>query len=386
MQNYPYLIIGGGMTADAAVKGIRLSDASSKIGLIGDELDPPYSRPPLSKGLWGELALEEIWRPTRGRQVEMHLGRRAVQLDPARRLVRDQKGELYRYDKLLLAVGGQPRRLPGDDANVIYYRTLADYRRARVLADARGEICIVGAGLIGTELAAVMARRGARVTLLGTAAWPCASLLPAPVGKALGDYLTALGVRVEASVRVQSIARSAGGHELTLLGGRRLQAAQVAAGIGLIPNTELAQQAGARVTPAGIAVDATLQTSVAGIWAAGDCTVHHCPALDRPVQSQHEEHANFSGLAAGRAMAGKPTPYAALPYFYSTVGERGYEGIGLVDTQLDHEAAAPGIYGYFDGGRLVGVLYWDRPADIERATTLIEARTAPAAALAALAR
>jgi 3-phenylpropionate/trans-cinnamate dioxygenase ferredoxin reductase subunit len=386
MQSYPYLIIGGGMTADAAVKGIRLSDASSRIGLIGEELDPPYSRPPLSKGLWTDLKLDEIWRPTRGRQVEMHLGRRAVQLDPARRLVRDQKGELYRYDKLLLAVGGQPRRLPGDDTNVIYYRTLADYRRARVLADARGEICIVGAGLIGTELAAVMVKRGARTTLLSTGAWPCASLLPAPLGKALGEYLQKLGVRLEVSVRVQSVQRIPGGHELQLLGGRRLHSPQVAAGIGLVPNTELAAQAGARVTPAGIVVDATLQTSVADLWAAGDCTVHHCPALDRPVQSQHEEHANFSGLAAGRAMAGKPTPYAALPYFYSTVGERGYEGVGLIDTQLDHEAATPGIYGYFDGGRLVGVLYWNQPADIERATALIEAGTAPAAALAALAR
>lgn len=386
MHTYPYLIIGGGMSADAAVKGIRLCDAHSRIGLIGEEPDPPYSRPPLSKALWGDLKLEEIWRPTRGRQVEMHLGRRAVQIDPARRLVRDQKGELYRYERLLLAVGGQPRRLAGDDAQVIYYRTLADYRRARGVADAGGEICIVGAGLIGTELAAVMARRGARVTLLGTAAWPCASLLPAPVGKALGDHLTSLGVRLEPSVRVQSIARTATGHELTLLGGRRLQSTQVAAGIGLVPNTELARQAGARVTPAGIVVDAALRTTVPEVWAAGDCTVHHCPALDRPVPSQHEEHANFSGLAAGRAMAGKPTVYAALPYFYSTVGECAYEGVGLVDAQLDHGAAAPGIYGYFDAGRLVGVLYWNRPADIERATALIEARAPQQAALGALER
>lgn len=386
MHSYPYLILGGGMTADAAVKGIRLCDASSRIGLIGEELDPPYSRPPLSKSLWTGLRLEEIWRPTRGRQVEMHLGRRAVQIDPVRRLVRDQKGELYRYEKMLFAIGGQPRRLAGDDANVIYYRTLADYRRARVLADARGEIGIVGAGLIGTELAAVMAKRGARVTLLGTGAWPCGSLLPAPLGKQLGDYLGKLGVRIEPSVRVQSVQRIPGGHELQLLGGRRLQFPQVAAGIGLIPNTELAGQAGVRVTPAGIAVDENLQTNFSEIWAAGDCTVHYCKALGRLVQSQHEEHANFSGLAAGRAMAGKPSYYGALPYFYSTVGDCGYEGVGLVDAQLDHAAAAPDIYGYFEGGVLVGVLYWNRPADIERATALIESRVTETAALTALAR
>src|SRR5450759_3153611 len=110
MEHYKYLIIGGGMTADAAALGIREVDPSGSIGLIGAEPDPPYDRPPLSKGLWKGKALRSIWRKTESRGAEVHLGRRAQVLDPANRRVTDDQGAVYTFDKCLLATGGTPRR------------------------------------------------------------------------------------------------------------------------------------------------------------------------------------------------------------------------------------------------------------------------------------
>ena len=155
-------------------------------------------------------------------------------------------------------------------------------------------------------------------------------------------------------------------------------ARRVVAGLGLLANTHLALAAGITCTQ-GIDVDATLETSSPGIFAAGDCVNYWCPALGRRVHSQHEEHANFSGIAAGRAMAGKAVQYGSLPYFYSRVFDHGYEGIGLTDSALEHHVVAPRgameatVY-YLEKQCVVGVLFWNVRADLERATELIEAK------------
>src|SRR5688572_12114321 len=131
MTNYHYLIVGGGMTAAAAVDGIREVDAKGTIGIITLEQDPPYDRPPLSKGLWKDKPLDSIWRKMDQPGVTMHLGRTAREILAARKCVIDDRGDFFGYKKLLLATGGAPRKLPFVDSDVIYYRTLADYRRLR---------------------------------------------------------------------------------------------------------------------------------------------------------------------------------------------------------------------------------------------------------------
>src|SRR5262249_10889974 len=134
MPKYTYLIIGGGMTADAAVHGIREVDRSGSIGLLSAETHPPYNRPPLSKGLWKGKPLESIWRKSVSQGVTLHLGRTAQSLDPKDKAVTDDQGIVYGYDKLLLATGGMPRRLPFGGGQIIYFRTLDDYERLRALA------------------------------------------------------------------------------------------------------------------------------------------------------------------------------------------------------------------------------------------------------------
>jgi NADPH-dependent 2,4-dienoyl-CoA reductase/sulfur reductase-like enzyme len=135
MTHYKYLIIGGGMTAAAAVSGLRQIDSNGSIGLISAESYPPYDRPPLSKKLWQGKPLESIWRGTENQRVELHLGREVQTLDPQRKSVTDNRGTVYTFDRLLLATGGAPRRLPFGNDEIIYFRTLADYERLRALAE-----------------------------------------------------------------------------------------------------------------------------------------------------------------------------------------------------------------------------------------------------------
>src|SRR5215468_866463 len=129
MPDSTYLVVGGGMTADAACRGIRDHDSEGSIGLVGQEEHPPYARPPLSKALWQGKSEETVWRGTADLGVALHLGRRIVELDLDGRRAVDDGGESYGYERLLLATGGQPRRLPSGNGDVVYFRTLDDFRR-----------------------------------------------------------------------------------------------------------------------------------------------------------------------------------------------------------------------------------------------------------------
>jgi 3-phenylpropionate/trans-cinnamate dioxygenase ferredoxin reductase subunit len=155
MPTYTYLIIGGGMTADAAVHAIREVDQSSSIGLLSADDHPPYDRPPLSKGLWKGKPRESIWRHTESQCVTFHLGRSARVLDPQNKRVTDDEATTYSYSKLLLATGGTPRRLPFGGEQIIYFRTLDDYEQLRGLAGQH--VAVIGGGFIGSEIAAALA-------------------------------------------------------------------------------------------------------------------------------------------------------------------------------------------------------------------------------------
>jgi 3-phenylpropionate/trans-cinnamate dioxygenase ferredoxin reductase component len=166
MPAFKYLIIGGGMTADAAVQGIREIDSSGKIGLFSMETDPPYDRPPLTKGLWKDKSLDSIWRSAAKQNAELHLGRTVKSLEVAQKRVTDDQGAVYSFEKLLLATGGEPRVLPFGGDKIIYYRTAADYRRLRELTEKGKRFIVIGGGFIGSELAASLAMNGKKVTML----------------------------------------------------------------------------------------------------------------------------------------------------------------------------------------------------------------------------
>src|SRR5690348_15661876 len=165
MTHYTYLIIGGGMTAGAAIGGIREVDQAGSIGLLSQETYRPYNRPPLSKALWKGESLESVWRDAPGQNVTIQLGRTAQTLDPQNKRVKDDQGQEYTYDKLLLATGGKPRRLPFGEDKIIYFRTLADYKQLRQQSEQRQTFIVLGGGFIGSEIAAALAMHGNKVIM-----------------------------------------------------------------------------------------------------------------------------------------------------------------------------------------------------------------------------
>lgn len=375
MPDYRYLIVGGGMTADSAVQGIRTADKDGSIGLFGAESERPYNRPPLSKDLWKGEPVESIWRGTDETGVDLHLGRRIVKLDPENKTVTDDRGEAHGYEKLLLATGGTPRRLPAAPEGVIYFRGLDDYRRLRELADTRERFAVIGGGFIGSEIAAALALNDRKVTMLFPEAGIGARAFPDDLSHFINDYYRERGVEVLAEQPVATVEHRNGGYEITTASGRTIAADAVVAGIGIIPNVELAHQADI-VVDNGIVVDRGLRTSRPDIFAAGDVAAFRNPGLDKRVRVEHEDNANIQGQMAGQAMTGAEVDYDYLPFFYSDLFDLGYEAVGEVDSRLEvvsdwEEPYRKGVIYYLDGGHVQGVLLWGVSGKIEAARDLI---------------
>ncbi|MEN6458539.1 MAG: FAD/NAD(P)-binding oxidoreductase [Thermoguttaceae bacterium] len=383
MHSYRYLIVGAGMTADAAVKGIREVDPNGSIGVIGAEIHPPYARPPLSKGLWKEWPLEQIWCSAATEESTLRLGRTVELLDTERKQVRDDAGDIYHYEKLLLATGGTPRQLPADAGSVIYYRTLGDYHRLRRLAHEKERFVVVGSGFIGSEIAAAMALNHCQVTMVFPEATIGGRRYPADLGQFLNDLYRQKGIDVRSGEEVLGVFDR---NDRTVLRTRtdrdgreqELVADVVVAGIGIQPNVALARQAGLDLGD-GIRVDSTLRTSDRDVFAAGDVAEFFNPTLGQYLRVEHEDNANAMGASAGRSMAGKPVHYDYLPFFYSDLFDLGYEAVGLLDTRLEMVAdwKAPfheGIVYYLGDGRVRGVLLWNVRERVDAARQLIAER------------
>ena len=376
MTHYPYLIIGGGMTGAAAANGIRELDDAGTIGLISVEPEPPYDRPPLSKKLWdGKKTIDEIYVKLPG-NVQPHFGRRVVALDPAARAVTLDDGANHTYGRLLLATGGDPRRLPFGGAAVNYYRTLADYRALRADADRGAGFVVIGGGFIGSEVAASLRKRGNDVTLVFPEAAICNRVFPARLGAYLNDTYREKGVEVLAESTVTDIEAGDSGATVTLGDGRRLAADRVVAGIGIEPDVTLARAAGLGVDN-GILVDERLQTTQPGIYAAGDVANYPDAVLGMRRRVEHADAARAMGRAAGRNMAGAGEAYHYLPMFYSDLFELGYEAVGQCDSRLEvvedwREEFKQGVLYYMLDGRVRGVLMIDVWEKVDEARAVIE--------------
>lgn len=375
MPHYPYLVIGGGMTADAAVRGIRELDANGPIGLIGAETDPPYSRPPLSKALWKGEPFESVWRKTSEAGVDLHLGRRATTLDLSGKRVVDDRGTDYTFGKLLLATGGTPRRLPFGGQDVIYFRTLGDYRALRALAEQGKTFAVIGGGFIGSEIAAALAMQGGKVTMLFPEGGIGARLFPAELARFLLDYYRGKGVDARPGEQVTGLSRSGSQITLETKSGLRATVDAVVAGLGIIPDTDLARAAGLEVED-GVVVDEHLRTTHPDVFAAGDVARFSVPALGTRIRVEHEDNALTMGRAAGRGMAGDASSYTHLPSFYSDLFELGYEAVGDMDprgqTVADwKEPFREGVVYYLRDGRVRGVLLWNVWGQVDAARALI---------------
>jgi 3-phenylpropionate/trans-cinnamate dioxygenase ferredoxin reductase component len=386
-KHYRYLIVGGGMTADAAMHGIRERDHTGTIAVLCGENHPPYDRPPLSKKLWSGKPLDSIWRKTSETGAELLLDTRAVSGDMAGKTITDNRGQVYGYEKLLLATGGTPRRLPSADDGVIYFRTLDDYQQLRALADRKAEFVVIGGGFIGSEIAAALAMNGCRVTMAFPDSGIGARFYPPKLSEFLNAYFRDKGVTVLAGETIRTVKKKGARFAVETGSGKTLSADAVVAGIGIEPEVGLAKALGLKVDN-GIVVDENLRAAPPDIYAAGDVANFYSPALDVRRRVEHEDNANTMGTLAGRNMAGASEKYEYLPYFYSDLFDLGYEAVGEFGAGMDivedwKEPFRQGVIYYLKAGRVRGVLLWNTWGQVEAARGLITAKeTLSATALA----
>ncbi|MEU5786772.1 FAD-dependent oxidoreductase [Micromonospora purpureochromogenes] len=334
-QQRPFVIVGAGLAGARAAQTLREEGFDGRIVLLGEETERPYERPALSKGL--------LLRTTERDSVHVHdagwyvdhdvdlrTDARVIALDRRSRQVTVADGQRLPYDRLLLATGSRARALPIPGAHldgVLRLRTLADSDRISDALVDGANVVIVGAGWIGLEVAAAARTRGATVTVVEAADLPLQRVLGDQLATVFADLHRAHGVTFHFGAQVHEFQGANRVSAVLLADGTVLPADLVVVGVGVQPNTELAEEAGLAVDN-GVLVDDTLHTSDPDIWAAGDLANAHHPLLGTRVRVEHWAHALHSGPAAARGMLGQAVSYDRLPYFYTDQYELGMEYTG----------------------------------------------------------
>ena len=358
------------MSGDAAVRGIRDHDQDGSIGLVSTDPEPPYARPPLSKGLWQGKDEATIWRGTADLGVDLHLGRGITGIDLEAHTATDDQGESYGWERLLLATGGRPRRLPSGNGAVVYYRTVADYRRVRAQVQEGARFVVIGGGFIGSEVAAALSSSGVTVTMLFPENGIGARLFPPALAEFVNGYYREKGVEVLPGEVVEGIEDGV----VRLGSGRTLEADGIVAGLGIEPATELAEAAGLPVDDGIVVDDRGRVGGRADVFAAGDVARFPAKALDKLIRVEHEDHANTHGRAVGANMAGADHPTTTCRFStricsssatrrsarstrVSTASKRGRSRIGRVWSAMSTAAAGRAAFcSGTSGGR------WMKPA------------------------
>jgi len=376
MKNIKYIIVGGGMTADAAIRGIREVDQRGSILMISSEEYPPYNRPPLSKALWKGKPVDSIWRQRKEEfNTQIILGRSVTAVNVGKKSVTDDQGLVYGYDKLLLATGGLPRRLPFDEEDIIYYRTFQDYQRLTHLAETKNRFIVIGSGFIGSEIAAALAMNRKDVTLFDVGPGIGWNIFPEKMVAYLNQYFNKKNVQVLPNQRITAINKENSEYRASTADGGIYICDGVVAGVGIFPNLELAKNAGLE-TADGILVDQFLRTSNQDIYAAGDVANFRNPLLGKRMRVEHADNANAMGKQAGRNMAGAAESYDYLPMFYSDLFDLGYEAVGELSSKMEiiedwQDIFNKGVLYYLDSERVKGVLLWNVWEQVEAARQVI---------------
>jgi 3-phenylpropionate/trans-cinnamate dioxygenase ferredoxin reductase subunit len=332
------VIVGAGLAGARAAEALRKDGYDGTITLLGEEPERPYLRPPLSKEyLRGEGDRDAVYVHPEAFYAEQRIHLRpstAVRaVEPRARDVVLADGSRLAFDRLLLATGARPRRLPvrgGEVPGVVSLRTLSDADALRVAATEAERIVVVGAGWIGSEVAASLRMLGPRVVLVAPDAVPLERVLGPKIGGVYRDLHAEHGVELRLDTTVSRIIGRERVEAVVTAAGERLAADLVVVGIGVEPRTELAVAAGLDVGD-GIEVSAALETSVPSIFAAGDVASAWHPFYRRRLRSEHWANAKFQGVAAARSMLGAQTAYDRIPYFYSDQYDLGMEYTGRAD-------------------------------------------------------
>lgn len=329
------VVIGAGQAAGQAAASLRQEGYEGSITIVGDEAQAPYQRPPLSKAyLSGDVGVDKLLvRPEKfytDQDVTLRPGTRVESIDPAAKTVTTDQGDSVEYEKLLIATGSRPRilNIEGSDLNGIHYlRTVDDVDGIREAMKTASKLCIVGGGYIGLEVAAVAKKAGLDVTVLEMESRILQRVTTPEMSEFYHDLHTGRGVNIMVNTGVSGFAGD--GHVSTVLcGDETIEADLVIVGIGIIPNIELAEAAGLTCDN-GIVVDDHCRTSDADIYAAGDCSNHPNPILDRRLRLESVPNAMEQARVACNNMLGGDKVYASVPWFWSDQYELKLQMVGF---------------------------------------------------------
>ena len=387
MAERTFIVVGANMTGGAAVQALRERGFDGRLVLVGEEPHLPYERPPLSKEyLRGEQELETVflhpdaWYRDNG--IDLRLGTVVTRVDPRGREVELEGGERIRYEALLLATGARPRHLEGPESDrILYLRTIEDADRIRArLARAR-HLVLVGAGFIGAEVAASARTLGKEVTVIEGAPVPLARALGEEMGRVYGGIHRDHGVDLRTGSGVESFRETDGGVVVRTSDGRSVEGDAVVVGVGILPRTELAEEAGLAVDN-GVLVDPACRTSVEGIFAAGDVANHEHPVFGRRIRVEHFDNALKMGTHVAGSMLGGDEPFDDPHWFWSDqydvnlqYGGFAYEWDDIVTrgSVEDRDFCAF----YLKDGVLLAALGLNRGREVRRAMKLIAASARP---------
>lgn len=378
-------IVGAGQAGFWAAQTLRKEGFTGRLVLIGEELHPPHERPPLSKAvLAGDAAADSTWLTSldalQALNLEWWPDTRVERIEREPRRLALDSGETLAYDKLILCTGGRARTISvaGADAPSIHVlRTISDAQALAPMLSPRRGVTVIGGGWIGLEVAATARKKGANVTVLEAQSRLCERTVP----KEISEYLLALhqehGANIILGAQVAHIARQGDDRSrISLADGQTIDSDVIVAGIGLVPNDELAREAGLECD-GGIIVDPRCQTSDPNIFAAGDVTVTPNPWAGRRIRLESWQNAQEQGIAAGRAALGLAVDYQPLPWFWSDQYDMNLQIYGV--PAPSHRAVMRGapengsfVLFYLDGDVIQAALGPNSAKDLRFARRLIE--------------
>jgi len=377
MQEYQYLVIGGGIAGGKALEGVREVDPEGSLGLITRENHPPYQKPPLSKTyLRDETDLDDVYLKSQEKYQEMDVdliqGREAVRIDPEGKVVQLEDGEEIKYEKLTLATGGSANSLPlwGSELDQVFtLRSIEDSEKIRKAAGPNTRALVMGGSFIGAEVTASLSQLGSQVVEIFPESRLLEHIAPEELSRHLTRMLEERDIRVLPGTVAESLEGEDAVRRAVLDNRERLDLDFVVMGVGITLNTEIAEEAGIEVQQDGsVTVDEKLLTNQPDIYAAGDVTTFPGEYQEGMLHVEHWDVARRQGMTAGRNMAGADEAYAALPYFFSDILDFSFEVWGeltgwedaVLRGSLEENSFA---YYYFRDGKMVGVLASGRPEE-----------------------
>ncbi len=374
MSKQTHVIVGASLAGAKAAAELRERGFDGRVVLVGSEDERPYERPPLTKDyLRGETPRENAYVHEEGfyaeHDIELLTGTTATAIDPQARRVTLDDGQEIGYDRLLLTTGAEPRRIPVPGAGldgIHYLRTFADADVLRERIEAGGRVVVVGAGWIGSEFAASARQRGLDVASVDPVELPNERVFGPEIGRFYRDVHAAHGVELVLGDGVAAFEGDRAVHRVRTTSGRLLECDFAVVGIGVVPRTALGEQAGLDVAD-GIEVSTSLESSVPGVFAAGDVASAWHPFYEERVRVEHWSSALNQGPAAARAMLGEDLVYDSIPYFFSDQYDVGMEYSGRASAQdsvvfRGHPSDGEFIAFWVDGGRVIAgmnVNVWD---------------------------